>query len=31
LRRTGVIAEDGGKAMEQHAEELQSVRVSLDE
>ena len=31
LRRTGVIAEDGGKAMEQYAEELQSVRVSLDE
>ena len=31
LRRTGVIAEDGSKALEQHREELKSVRVSLDE
>jgi HD-like signal output (HDOD) protein len=31
LRRTGVIADDGSNAMEQYAEELQSVRGSLDE
>ena len=31
LRRTGVITADGGRAMEQYAEELQSVRVSLDD
>jgi HD-like signal output (HDOD) protein len=31
LRRTGVIAADGSKAIDQHAEELKSVRVSLDE
>ena len=31
LRRTGVIPEDGSNSMAQHAEELQSVRVSLDE
>jgi HD-like signal output (HDOD) protein len=31
LRRTGVMAADGSKAIDQYAEELQSVRVSLDE
>jgi len=31
LRRTGVAAEDGGNAMEQYAEELNSVRASLSE
>jgi HD-like signal output (HDOD) protein len=31
LRRTGVIAADGTKAIDQHADELQSIKVSLAE
>jgi hypothetical protein len=31
LRRVGVAAQDGVQPMEQHAEELRSVRASLSE